>query len=710
MVPSHGSSKGDVNNLQELPKHQAVNTLTDSSEEEDEIRPVPGRKKVHVITSDTESDDEPLVKIKRKERKVMKRNISELLKNIKVQYRPSKTKTNVEEKTPEGSTSDNENGSTLTEVPAKKTNNDTERQVPKRSRKRKRSVGKWKKVNAKHARNAGEAHISIKGKEIPARTMGAGCRVNCRYKCLEKITEDQRKEIFAQYYDLPDVNRKRDFIAQMVLNKKKQRFTTEQKSRRNFSYQWHLEINGEKIRVCKTMFLSTISIGGTVVDTALKKKNKESGIVMDDQRGKHMNRHNKLPCAVRKNIRKHLNSFPRVESHYLREQTHREYLEEGLTIAKMYNLYKDWCEQRNFQAGKKWLYTDIFNTEFNLGFFKPKKDQCDVCEQYLNASDQEKAELQEKFEEHHKNKELSRAQKDLDKDRCCKENTFVCACYDLQKVLPVPKSEVSPMYYKRKLAVYNFTIFNMGNKQGECFMWYEGIAQRGSNEVATSVNMFLEQKARDGVKEVVFYSDNCAGQNKNTIIATMYAKVVATTDIEKITHNFLEKGHTQNEGDCMHSTIEKAIGKTPVFSPQQYYILARSAKKTGNPYTVHELATDDILDFHLIAQKTIHSVKLDDEKEKVQWNMMRVFEVRKDSPNKFYFKYQYEEEEFKCMTYGGPSRRKKPVELSAMTIPPAYNGPRPISSKKFADLVKLCDIGAIPKVYHAFFQNLNHDE
>ncbi|CAG9793040.1 unnamed protein product [Diatraea saccharalis] len=60
------------------------------------------------------------------------------------------------------------------------------------------------------------------------------------------------------------------------------------------------------------------------------------------------------------------------------------------------------------------------------------------------------------------NKHVVRALKDFDKRRAEQSDTVVAACYDLQKVLNTPQSEVSLFYYKRKLATYNFTIFDMG--------------------------------------------------------------------------------------------------------------------------------------------------------------------------------------------------------------------------------------------------------
>ena len=102
---------------------------------------------------------------------------------------------------------------------------------------------------------------------------------------------------------------------------------------------------------------------------------------------------------------------------------------------------------------------------------------------------------------------------------------------------------------------------------GFCYVWHEGIASRGPNEIGLCVYNFLVDHLSD-VKHATFYSDNCGGQNRNKFIALMYLKAVSSTPIQSITHKFLEVGHTQNEGDSMHSTIERSKGRCPIYSPQ----------------------------------------------------------------------------------------------------------------------------------------------
>jgi len=60
-------------------------------------------------------------------------------------------------------------------------------------------------------------------------------------------------------------------------------------------------------------------------------------------------------------------------------------------------------------------------------------------------------------------------------------------------------------------------------------------------------------------------------------------------NVFRITHYYLEAGHTQNEGDYMHAVIEKASKRANVFNPAQWYTLASTAKKVGSSYVVNDM-------------------------------------------------------------------------------------------------------------------------
>ena len=78
---------------------------------------------------------------------------------------------------------------------------------------------------------------------------------------------------------------------------------------------------------------------------------------------------------------------------------------------------------------------------------------CSKCESYAIADNEEKEALST-VKEHLERKELARNEKAADKAKVCKDSTYHAVTVDLQSVLTTPCSNVSDMYYSRKLAVY----------------------------------------------------------------------------------------------------------------------------------------------------------------------------------------------------------------------------------------------------------------
>lgn len=60
---------------------------------------------------------------------------------------------------------------------------------------------------------------------------------------------------------------------------------------------------------------------------------------------------NATPLETIQLVKEHIDSFPRIESHYCRRDSQKQYLLPDLNISKMYRLYKhDFCVQKNVQA------------------------------------------------------------------------------------------------------------------------------------------------------------------------------------------------------------------------------------------------------------------------------------------------------------------------------------------------------------------------
>lgn len=64
--------------------------------------------------------------------------------------------------------------------------------------------------------------------------------------------------------------------------------------------------------------------------------------------------------------------------------------------------------------------------------------------------------------------------------------------FDLQAVLECLKGQVSSIFYKPKLAVYNLTVFDLISKEGTCNIWDEPEGNRGSTEIGTCIFNYIK--------------------------------------------------------------------------------------------------------------------------------------------------------------------------------------------------------------------------
>lgn len=96
-----------------------------------------------------------------------------------------------------------------------------------------------------------------------------------------------------------------------------------------------------------------------------------------DRRGKHNNRKQIDPLLLQ-DIRDHINSIPKIKSHYLRANTDNEYISDSKTIKDLCNDFNEKQKENDRPECDYWLFINIFNKKFNIGFYKPKKDRCKI--------------------------------------------------------------------------------------------------------------------------------------------------------------------------------------------------------------------------------------------------------------------------------------------------------------------------------------------
>lgn len=569
-------------------------------------------------------------------------------------------------------------------------------------RKREVNKSKWIKEVAKAALNAGKEHVTPKGVHRKARIILPPCKVSCR-RCKNRLSEEERVEIHRRFWELPNIDRKRDYISRCVSCQAPKTCSTIPGRARNTSRIYSFQVKDELRRVCKTMFLHTLGVVDSWVETSLIKCAK--GSCSPDKRGRQVhNRPKRWQQSVIDGVKEHILTFPKVHSHYCREDSNREYLETGLSIAKMFRAYTMWVKSEKpneKRIANLRLYRKIFNTKFNLGFFLPRKDQCELCNRWKKASDnQERLQIVREYGAHLRNKKAVNKLKNDDKISAATDSTKCVAAFDLQKVLTCPRSETSLFFYRNKLSIFNFTVFDLCLREGHCFIWNETEAKKGANEVASNLVKFIELKLEKGCRHFFFYSDGPSGQNRNRMVFSMYLILSAKYKIN-ITHRFLESGHSYSEVDSMHARIENEVGRSEIFDQEEWFKLITNAKQTGEQYKIHKVTHDTVLDFHFLVDR--QNWELNSSRDKVMWSQVREISCSWESPNKLLYRYNFQDNPSTVII---TNKGNDTVNYANFWPPRAYEHKIPLNEKKKNDIRWLMEKKAIPTKYHPFYNEL----
>lgn len=131
----------------------------------------------------------------------------------------------------------------------------------------------------------------------------------------------------------------------------------------------------------------------------------------------------------------------------------------------MYDLYISYAIENGYrQVSDASYYKQL--EKMNIGFHQPRKDQC-WCARFCNLTDEEKAEQQDKYDLHIQRKDAARDHKKIDTETAKQSTTVITAVFDLEATLYAPFFKTKDLFYHRKLAIHNFTIFDVGKNEGK---------------------------------------------------------------------------------------------------------------------------------------------------------------------------------------------------------------------------------------------------
>ncbi|CAH2099230.1 unnamed protein product [Euphydryas editha] len=239
-----------------------------------------------------------------------------------------------------------------------------------------------------------------------------------------------------------------------------------------------------------------------------------------------------------------------------------------------------------------------------------------------------------------------------------------------------PTGEISSFFYKSKLNCLNFTIVEMLEKPETVYKKKESVSG-AYVRIKTNLSWFsILMRLGTHFKKIYF-----------------------------ITHKYLIKGHTQNEGDNVHSLIEKEIKRKkrsgPISAPYQYVTLIKNARKNGKPFIVKKLTYDFFVDLKLLQEKWGYNFSEDEDKNSVILNNIKVLKFMKTDSFSFYYKISYSQSEFKRVNIR--NKRKKMMSPEEIVLTKAFSQRLELSEHKKKDLRNLINKNLIPSYYRDFY-------
>ena len=257
--------------------------------------------------------------------------------------------------------------------------------------------------------------------------------------------------------------------------------------------------------------------------------------------------------------------------------------------------------------------------------------------------------------------------------------------------------------------MYYFTIYDVTTRKCNGYLWHEGLAKRGSNEIASCLHSFLKECDQKEKKRVHLFCDSCSGQNRNTIVPSMVLHFLShSTHVNEVSIYFFEPHHGQNEGDSVHSCVERSLKKFPKLRlPSEIATVIRGCRQAGT--FVHEIQTTDILNWKVYSSElgTLR-VRIAEDGQAIDWTQVRALRMSKDQPFRVGFKLSHDAQSFSYLKL----TMRRQSSRGPVVVTRAYTHPPKLSASKYQDLMDLvesdCPVISHPD-HQSFYVNLPHE-
>ncbi|KAK9685249.1 hypothetical protein QE152_g38187 [Popillia japonica] len=347
-----------------------------------------------------------------------------------------------------------------------------------RAKKRKRTGNV--RVNAQLNKKSGNPYLTSQSKKyVPGKAAPGEAKCNCRFACTS-VTVGARQKMFGDFCKMKHYNEQQSFLRGCI----------------------------------KTALINRRRHGMTLL----------GDLPVSDKRGGKRPQRNQ---AWKEKIVEFIASIPCRESHYGREKRekhpNKRYLSSDLNVTKLYTAFLEKHELAVLDkppVSRQW-FNEIFKKEFCLVFAPPRVDTCSTCDGYnisistsKNPNDRRMEEL--KRDIHHRKAKATQTLMAKTVKDSQEPNSDTCVIsYDLQQQSYIPTLTHTQMYYSTQYTCINLGIHLEDEAKGFMYMWEELAGKRGCNEIGSCLYTFITTELQSEKRKLIFWSDNCAGQNKN---------------------------------------------------------------------------------------------------------------------------------------------------------------------------------------------------
>lgn len=578
----------------------------------------------------------------------------------------------------------------------------------KKTRIKQKQCHEWFNNARKRNRNSGKAYKNkCKGTNVvrhkEARKVGSPCK--CKNKCFTKLGTNAINAIFSEYWSLGDYNlQTADLQKKISKNPPKRKRTKAEVSRVTGVYSYNIQYLEKDYKVCKEAFLAIHGIRKHRVLSAYSKQT-AAGSTIKDRRGTNPNA-KKNSDEIVNCVHEHIQSLPVRSSHYTRTKNpNRQFVDYGdqKSIAWLHARYEEWMPKvhNGVKIVKYSYYNQIFSNNYNISFKTPRSDTCDTCAQLhqLISNAEDPSPHQIEYEIHMDKAETAKAaMKEGEDPTKWDPEQWVFICMDLQQTMQCPKTTQGSGYYKRKVNLYNFCIYDIQTRESYMFVWEEYTARRGSVEIYSCLYKWIQtyvlNRGSQYPRNLKIFADNCGGQNKNNNLCLALLKLVHENIFERIELCFLVPGHSYSACDRAFGCVESRIKKCyEISSPELYYEKIQTSRGLNHPnlgpFPLYNMKREDFLNIEIFTKNKQKNrlAYIRPTKDKV-FQLASQVVMKKSFSQGYILKKSFLEtdEEGKEVKVHPPHTKEEDFDLSHVVLKPKYSKERRLDPLKIKDL------------------------